>query len=277
MIKKYKGEIIFFYLFSAAAMIVASFADLKIDILLNNPKSAFAIWFQNAGEMPSRLLPILAGVVLFYMSENIALKLFGLLSCFCGSAYFGYHIERYFFIEENNLLFGILFGLSFGGFVLFFGQFIKVDKKMKRSLVILAITGLAVMAAQTGIIESIKYLWGRVRFRDLIAAGSYDEFTSWFHPNGINFNKSFPSGHTASAGMSYLLMVLPLISKKCYNNKTLMFFIAFAHTTVVAYTRLVMGAHYLSDVTIGNLVSFTCVVVALTILEKNKILVIAGD
>ena len=274
MIKKYKGEIIFFYLFSAAALIIAFFADLKIDIFLNNPKNPFAIWFQNVGEMPSRLLPILAGCVLFYLGESKALRAFGLFSTVCGSAYFGYHIARYFFKEENNLIFGILFGLSLGALIMFLGYFIEFDESLKKPLVILAITGLAVMAVQTGIIEGTKYLWGRVRFRDLLAAGSYDAFTSWLHPNGINGHKSFPSGHTASAGMSYLIMMLPLINKKFLEKKTLLFIIAFAHTAVVAYTRLVMGAHYLSDVAMGNLVSFTCVIAALYILEKKSFPVI---
>lgn len=274
MIKKYRGEIIFFYLFSAAALIIALFADLKTDILLNNPQNPFAIWFCNMGEMPSRLLPILAGCVLFYQGESKALKAFGIFSLVCGSGYFGYHISRYFFIEENRLAFGIVFGLCFGAFVLFFAQFIKVDEKIKCPLVILAIAGLAVMAVQTGIIEGTKFLWGRVRFRDLLAAGSYDAFTSWLHPNGINGNKSFPSGHTASAGMSYLLMTLPLINAKCKKQKALLFILAFVYTITVAYTRLVMGAHYLSDVAMGNVVSFTCVIVAIYILEKKKLLVI---
>ena len=269
MIKKYKNEIIFYYVFSAAALIAALFADLKLDIFLNNPENPFAIWFCNMGEMPSRLLPIIAGTLLFYQCEKKLHKIFGLIVCTGGSAYIGYHIARYFFIEENNFVFGIFFGLCFGAFVLFFGQFIIIDEKTKRTLIILAFAGIAVWGAQTLIIEGTKYLWGRVRFRDLLASGSYDAFTSWLHPNGINGNKSFPSGHTASAGVCYLLMTLPFISEKLKNKKTQLFIIAFIYTGIVAFTRLVMGAHYLSDVTVGGLVSFTCVIVAIKILDKN--------
>lgn len=271
MIKKYKSEIIFFYLFTAVSLVTAHFVDLKLNIFLNNPKSPFAIWFCNMGELPSRLLPILAGVVLFYFCEKKAYRAFGLFSVIAGSAYFGYHIERYFFIEENALVFGIIFGLCFGAFVLFFGQFIYFDEKMKRKLVILAVTGLAVMAVQTLTVEGLKYLWGRVRFRDLIAAGSYDAFTSFYSPNGINGNKSFPSGHTASAGMCYLLLLLPFVSEKLKDKTKLMFVISFVYTGIVAFTRLVMGAHYLSDVAVGSLISFTCVNIAISVLEKKKI------
>ena len=274
MLKNYKKEIIFYYIFSAAALVLALFFDLKLDIFLNNPQNPFAIWFCNMGEMPARLVPILAGTLLFYQCDKKLCRAFGLLLWAGGSAYIGYHIARYFFIEENNFVFGIIFGLCFGIFVLFFGQFIKMDEKTKRTLIILALAGVAVWGAQTLIIEGTKFLWGRVRFRDLLAAGSYDAFTSWLHPNGINGNKSFPSGHTASAGCCYLLMMLPFISEKLRNKKALLFLGAFIYTGTVAFTRLVMGAHYLSDVTFGGLVSFTCVIIAIKVIDKKKLLVI---
>ena len=125
------------------------------------------------------------------------------------------------------------------------------------------------MFVQITAVEGMKYLWGRVRFRDLLAAGSYDAFTPWYKINGINGNKSFPSGHTAGAGMSYLMMAFPYLSKKWKNKKTLCFVIPLVYTSVVAFTRLVMGAHYLSDVAMGGIVSFTVVIIAFTLYEKK--------
>ena len=274
MLKSYKKEIIFFYLFSAAALICAFFVDLKLNIFLNNPENSFAIWFCNTGEMPARLLPIIAGTAIFYFCKKTRDKIIGLFVWLSGSAYFGYHIARYFFIEENNLVFGIIFGLGFGAFVLFFGQFVKFDDKTTKALIILSFAGIIVMLGEVMIIESVKIIWGRVRFRDLLAAGSYDAFTSWHRPNGANGHKSFPSGHTSGAGMSYLLMLLPYLSEKLRKRKTLLFAAAFIYTGIVAFTRLVMGAHYLSDVTVGGAVSFTCVLAAIKLIDKKKLLVI---
>ncbi|MCD7796951.1 MAG: phosphatase PAP2 family protein [Clostridiales bacterium] len=126
------------------------------------------------------------------------------------------------------------------------------------------------MAIQLLTIEGLKYLWGRVRFRDLLAAGSYDEFTPWYQINGINGNKSFPSGHTAGAGMSYLLMFMPYLSKNKNKSCAVCFLMALIYTSAVAYTRLVMGAHYLSDVTAGGLISFTIVIIAVAIFDKRS-------
>lgn len=273
MIKKYRGNIIFFFAAVIIALIVAAFYDLQIDIELNNPESIFAIWFRNTGEIPSRLVCPIAGTVLFYTYKNKIQQIAGFIIALGGSAYLGYYLGKYFFVEENQMLFSILYGIGFGVVCLIVGSFIKISNKYRDLLRGAAITGIIVMFAQILVIEGMKYLWGWVRFRDLIAASSYDNFTPWYKINGINGNKSFPSGHTAGAGMSYLMMLFPLVSKKWQNRTQICFWIPCVYTSVVAFTRLVMGAHYLSDVTVGGAVSFIIVIIAVKIFEektKNK-------
>jgi membrane-associated phospholipid phosphatase len=270
MIKQYKGYIIFFYIAAIASLVVATFRDLQIDIALNNPTNAFAIWFKNTGEMPSRLVCPLAGLVLFYLAQKKIWKVIGAIVEMGGSAYLGYHIADYFFAEdENQIIFGVVYGIGFGLTLLLVGKYITVPDKIKKPLCVLAVTGVIVMFVQIGIIEGSKIVWGRVRMRDLIADGSYEQFTAWYLPQGITGHKSFPSGHTAGAGISYLAMFLPMFSDKCKKHKALCFVVPFIYTSVVAYTRMVMGAHYLSDVTMGAIVVFTVVVVAMAIIDKK--------
>lgn len=270
MLKKYKNYIILFYLSVVGCMAVAIFYDLQIDIKLNDPTNPFAVWFYNTGEIPGRLICPIAGAVLYYLSQSKFGKPVGFCITMGGSAYLGYYIGHHFFKDENNLIFGIVYGIGCGVIILLAGRYITVPDSMKKPLVVLAVAGIVVMFLQLGAIEGLKYLWGRVRFRDLLVDGSYDRFTPWYHPNGINGNKSFPSGHTAGAGMSYLAMLLPLCSKKAREHTAACFVIPFLYTSIVAYTRLVMGAHYLSDVTVGGAISFTLVIITLTILEKSK-------
>lgn len=270
MLKKQKGNIIIFYIAAIIALITAAFCDLKIDIILNNPEDIFANWFRNTGEMPSRLICPIAGTVLFYTYKNKLQKIAGFLIAMGGSAYFGYYIGKYFFVEENQMLFSIIYGVGFGVVCLIVGNFITIPDKYRDILRQTAIIGIVVMFAQIIAIEGMKYLWGRVRFRDLIAQGSYDAFTPWYHINGINGNKSFPSGHTAGAGMSYLMMLFPYILNKWEKKSQICFWIPCVYTSVVAFTRLVMGAHYLSDVAMGGIVSFTIVIVAMKIFEMKK-------
>lgn len=268
MVKKYKGNIILFYIAAAAALIAASFCDLQLDKILNNTENIFAIWFKNTGEIPCRLICPIAGTALFYTYRSKIEQIAGFIIAIGGSGYFGYYIGKYFFIEENRMIFSIIYGIGFGISCLILGKFITIPDKYKEKIRLTAIIGIIVMFAQIILIEAMKYLWGRVRFRDLLAAKSYDEFTPWYKLNGINGNKSFPSGHTAGAGMSYLMMLFPFISEKWKNKSQICFWIPCIYTSVVAFTRLVMGAHYLSDVTMGGIVSFSIVIIAINIYEK---------
>lgn len=268
MLRNYKREIIFFYACSVCALVFASFFDLKLDIWLNSPENPVAVWFRNTGEIPCRLICPVAGAAIFCCGEKKLTKIAGALINIGGSAYLGYYLGKYFFLEEYRMSFDIIFGVGCGAVLLVACIFIKVPQNLKKPVCVIAVTGIAVMAVQLLAVEIMKTLWGRVRFRDLLASGNYDEFTPWYIISGKNGNKSFPSGHTAGAGMSYLMMFFPYLSEKCEKRKTLCFAVPFVYTSVVAFTRLVMGAHYLSDVTIGGVVSFTLVIIAMKIYEK---------
>lgn len=270
MLKQYKAYILFFYIFAAAAMVLAAFFDLQLDIQLNAPENPVALWFRNTGEIPCRLICPLAGTVLFYTCDKLWQKAAGALIALGGSAYLGYYIGKYFFVDEYKTAFSLLWGVGFGVVALLAGSWIQIPESAKRPLRTLAVLGIAVMAIQLLTVEGLKYLWGRVRFRDLLAAGSYSDFTPWYHINGINGNKSFPSGHTAGAGMSFLIMLLPCAFDKWKNKKALCFWAPFVYTCTVAFTRLMMGAHYLSDVTIGAVISFSIVLLAIRQFEKQS-------
>lgn len=272
MLKKYRSFIFFFYAVAAAALLIASFIDLKLDIFLNNPDNPFAIWFANTGEIPSRLVFVAAGGVIFFAADNKLLKLIGLCSEMCGAAYLGYYIAYYNFRDGYMIPFGIIFGIGTGLTFLYLGSLIKIPEELKKTLVIISIAGFAVNFVQLELIETIKMFWGRVRFRDMITEPDYASFTAWFRPNGINGHKSFPSGHTASASMSYLMMLLPFTTKRWKNNELICFIIPFIYTSAVAFTRLVMGAHFLSDVTVGGTIGFSSVIIAIIILDKKQLI-----
>lgn len=285
MIKKYKNEIIIFYVFSVAMMIIASFFDLQIDKALNNPTDAFSLWFYATGEMPARLVLPLAGVVIFYLSEKIFFKLLGGIVCMGGSAYLGTHISNYMFKDENNLIFGIVFGIGIGLITMVAGKYIKIPNVLKKPLLIFAYAGIAVMAIEVGIVEVVKIFWGRPRFRAMKEIGDFSIFQQWYQFNGDKYKplfesafehpsnevKSCPSGHTASAAVSYLMMFMPFCFDKFRDKTKLCFAVPFVYTGIVAFTRMVLGAHFLSDVTIGSIITFTVTVIVMAIVDKKAI------
>ena len=73
--------------------------------------------------------------------------------------------------------------------------------------------------------------------------------------------KSFPSGHTFTAGLSYTLICIPdMVDKfKTKGWKAFWYALPIVITGVVGLSRVVMGAHYLSDVLFGGTIAFLAV------------------
>lgn len=80
--------------------------------------------------------------------------------------------------------------------------------------------------------------------------------------------KSFPSGHAANAAIMILLGSLSLLDEKFKGKKDLLFFIGFGFALVVAFSRIVAGAHFLSDVTIGILITFLFEIITIKIIWR---------
>ena len=116
----------------------------------------------------------------------------------------------------------------------------------------------------------MKNTWGRVRFRDL--SDDYSEFTSLFTINGLTGHHSFPSGHT-NAGTSILLIALlvPRFSDKKW-LKYLITGLCFVYIAALAVARIVVRAHYASDVLFGFLVGFTTLCVTYSILRRKGVI-----
>lgn len=96
----------------------------------------------------------------------------------------------------------------------------------------------------------IKILWGRIRFRDL--SQDYSDFTTWYIPNGINGNQSFPSGHAAMGFM--LLALFIFLGNKSLLIRIILKGLIFSWAIAVSISRVVVGAHYTSDIVFGSFI-----------------------
>jgi membrane-associated phospholipid phosphatase len=130
------------------------------------------------------------------------------------------------------------------------------------------VVGMALFGYVIGI-QVTKYLWGRVRFRELDA--SFSQFTPWYLPQGITGFDSFPSGHAAMGWMLLALMVLFVNGKVLIKNFILMLIIIWA--VLLAYSRVVIGAHFASDVLFGSFF----IILTYLILRGNSNLQVSND
>lgn len=132
------------------------------------------------------------------------------------------------------------------------------------------VTALTLAISQVMIHIVLKSLFSRERFRAIAyLSGDFSQFTPWYqinHMTSLPVNaisddfRSFPSGHTASAGTLYLCMLIPFYFKDKITKRSQMlcYIIPAVWTGLVAVSRIVVGAHYFSDVLFGGTISFVC-------------------
>lgn len=114
----------------------------------------------------------------------------------------------------------------------------------RRRVAALVWAGMSV--AQYAVIHILKPIWQRARFDEMLAGGSFADFTVWYRLPGGG-GSSFPSGHTGSAGV---LLALAAICCICGGSRAAQagwlcggYLLAGA----VAFGRLLIGRHFLSD------------------------------
>jgi membrane-associated phospholipid phosphatase len=160
----------------------------------------------------------------------------------------------------------VILGASYLGY--------KLSKKsdnpeLLKTLIFLAFVSLLTMV----IIMSTKGIMDRPRFRFVLDSLNGDYFRNfWQSGSDIKANmqtkvvsdefSSFPSGHSAYS--MFAIFLFPAFGEyipKMRKYKPLLFVIGFIWWVLTALSRLTVGAHYLTDVTIAGLVTLLCYVV----------------
>lgn len=190
----------------------------------------------------------------------------------------GYHLKKSLAYVASMLILAVIVAPTF---IVAWG---KISVEQNKKLMTFAL--IIVLALITRIfIEGIKLPIGRMRFRAMNLIGDFSYYTPWYVINGVrelpdvignsalNFSayehefddmfKSFPSGHTFAAGMSYLIICLPDFIKKWDNvvGRFLCWTLPIVYTGMVAISRIMVGAHYFSDVLIGGTIVFLGVII----------------
>jgi membrane-associated phospholipid phosphatase len=92
--------------------------------------------------------------------------------------------------------------------------------------------------------QTLKYFWGRVRFRNLVEG--YQNYTPFYIPAGIGIGKSFPSGHVAMAFITAPIAFF--LGNKLTQLKALFVWsVVILYGSLVIWGRILDGAHYLTD------------------------------
>ena len=194
--------------------------------------------------------------------------------------------DAFYKFEHSATVYAIeaVFALVMGALAILATKHFKEDtlKKLLKftlaTVIALAVANLLVLIIKTPV--------GRMRFRainstlgaGMIERGEAVGFTRWYVVNGkataaaqkflVEYGvkdafKSFPSGHTCTAGTVYALIMIPtLFDFKSKNKKgatVACWVVPIVYTALVAISRIMVGAHYMSDVTFGGTLAFACI------------------
>lgn len=225
--------------------------DLDISKQIVNQNSAWAKFLEDYGMIPG-ILVILSGIFIYY--SFIKTK----------SDVWSYIQKVIFFLVNSGLifyLFDILLGQTVSDHLIIFLSisfainiiiFIVLHSKAEvQNVIAIRFAKVVVTVALFGYvicIQIVKYLWGRVRFRELDA--SFSQFTPWYLPQGVTGHDSFPSGHAAMGWILLPLLIL-LVNKKPWIKYSVLILILIWAVVLVS-SRVVIGAHYPSDVLFGS-------------------------
>jgi membrane-associated phospholipid phosphatase len=117
------------------------------------------------------------------------------------------------------------------------------------------------------ITQSIKFFWGRVRFVSLLP--DYSNYTPFYLPAGPLTSESLPSGHVA---MAFVVTPLVFYFARTTGTKTALpvTLVVLVYGLLVAYGRILAGAHYLTDCIFSMGSSFLVAAVVMRLLLNRK-------
>ena len=123
------------------------------------------------------------------------------------------------------------------------------SKSNKRILTI----GIIVSFGSLLTVEVMKMLWGRPRF--MLVKQEEELFREWYKISGFALRpdgyRSFPSGHSVSASSIFFITYLPLLFPSLRRKQWVFWLISITFTAFVAFSRVMGGMHYISDVMAG--------------------------
>ena len=251
--------------------------DFTISSAIINENSLWARFFDIFGEIPA-VGGLIVAVTLLYGGRNRSIKWWNIVSSILSvvlisifSFFMTFSIVRYIFHEDLDTITTLAYVIM--GIVALciiitalYVAHVKGHKfvDFKRHAWILIVLVLSEMV----FVNILKGIWARPRMRSISDVG---DFKHWYEINGwTNDNelKSFPSGHTSNGFviLAYMIFVPYIKSIK------MRYFIigAVIWGTLVALSRVVLGAHFLSDVLVGGYITIFLFILFEKVILRKK-------
>lgn len=264
------------FLTGIVLLLIFTFSDLQISMAVAS-RPAIAKILEILGEIPFTLLAAAGCAMLVRFRnrkaplKNIAALVGGsvllLLFSFMGGFMTWNYLRRN-FGDVPAAAAGVI-GLSIAAAAIFIT--LQIPAQNREKALRYAATALLYFLLVLIVMNSLKTIWGRMRFREM--TDPLNEFTRWYQIRGRGkFDDafaSFPSGHSMNSAGVILLILLPDFIPVLQGKEKIMRIFAYIWCVTVGFSRVLMGAHFASDVTIGVMLSLFIFEILYTLLYRK--------
>lgn len=268
--------------------IIGSFVDESLNAALFSKNNTFGLTMSAIGTIPGYgVFAILGGgAFAFFMNKNykLTLRICCLIFSFIG-VLLGVHFSGREFFSANGFYQGPDFKWTLYGYLIilpvmlalaYLGYRLAKKSDNPNLWIVYLVLTIAIFFSLIPGVTALKTIFHRPRYRLLDLTGlefypwwkpckNYQELLETFDPLGVTKEefKSFPSGHAGATAISMMFaMVLPFVNRKYLKYQMPIFYGAFAWTLLVMFTRMLVGAHFLSDVSMGILLTLIFMMIA---------------
>lgn len=279
------GGIYAFAVIAIGMMVAGSFIDLSLAQSLYTPENTFGVVFAAYGEAPALLALVAAGTLAVTAQPPVHTILRWLLVVggagliVVGTLALVIRPEEYWPLPTPARA---LIAISASTVTIWITARLAATTRWQVACV-LAGALFAVVAVEMITVQGLKIFWERPRMRMLTETGS--EFAPWWSPGyeakqslmeqGVESSefKSFPSGHSANSAVAITLAGFAMLREDLKRHQNVLFAAGALWALTVAFSRMTMGAHFLTDTGMGIGVSIVAVAVvsaaASTVLRKR--------
>ena len=261
------------------AIILGSFFDLQINAALFDRYNGFGLAISAFGMIPGYgTLTFLGGVLFALTFKNkqfpvwlrvifhiVSVALYGVAVYFLGRDVFGVNG----FESKQIFWLGFLIMGLVNIPIAYLGYWLGKKNTYPKMWIAVLVLGVAMFMALVPFTTLLKSIMHRPRYR-IAVFENFVDFHNWWEPTK-NYNdlisasagaltkeefKSYPSGHACATACSMIMLsYIPVLDKRLMKYQPYFFYGGFVWTLLMMFCRMLVGAHYLTDVAFGALIT----------------------